>query len=107
MDLDSLSSVAGQSLINGSNLNLQVIYKSAMLSSAHFRYMAEDWTAGQSCLNSEQDDVQMRQAFERYDTISHFITNLIYAKYSCAQCKPIKSHFMKQNAKFQEGILQC
>ena len=65
MDLDSLSSVAGQPLINGSNLNLQVIYKSALLSSAHFRYMAEDWTAGQSCLNSEQDDVKMRQAFER------------------------------------------
>jgi len=63
MDLDSLSSVAGQPLINGSNLNIQIIYKSALLSSAHFRYMAEDWTAGQSCLTTEQD-VEMRQAFE-------------------------------------------
>ena len=65
MDLDSLSSVAGQPLINGSNLNIQIIYKSALLSSAHFRYMAEDWAAGQSCLNTDQDDVKMQQAFER------------------------------------------
>ena len=65
MDLDILSSVAGQPLINGSNLNIQIIYKSALLSSAHFRYMAEDWTAGQSCLTTEQDE-EMRQAFERW-----------------------------------------
>lgn len=64
MDLDSLSSVARQPLINGSSLNLQIIYKSALLSSAHFRYMSEDWAAGQSCLNTEQDDLKMRQAFE-------------------------------------------
>ena len=64
MDLDSLSSVAGQPLINGSNLNLQIIYKSALLSSAHFRYMAEDWNSGESCLDPEQD-LKMRQAFER------------------------------------------
>jgi len=63
MDLDSLSSVAGQPLINGSNLNLQIIYKSALLSSAHFRYMAEDWTSGETCLETEQD-LKMRQAFE-------------------------------------------
>ena len=66
MDLESLSSVVGQPLINGSNLNLNVIYKSALLSSAHFRYMAEDWKEGNSCLNSHEDDTEMRQAFERY-----------------------------------------
>ena len=66
MDLESLSSVVGQPLINGSNLDLNVIYKSALLSSAHFRYMAEDWKEGNSCLNSHEDDREMRQAFERY-----------------------------------------
>ena len=66
MDLDSLSSVAGQSLINGSNLNLKMIYKSALLSSAHFRYMAEDWSLGESCLDTEQN-LKMHQAFERYN----------------------------------------
>ena len=66
MDLESLSSVVGQPLINGSNLDLNVIYKSALLSSAHFRYMAEDWKEGNSCLNSHEDDTEMRQAFERY-----------------------------------------
>ena len=66
MDLESLSSVVGQPLINGSNLDLNVIYKSALLSSAHFRYMAEDWKEGNSCLNSHEDDTEMHQAFERY-----------------------------------------
>ena len=66
MDLESLSSIVGQPLINGSNLDLNVIYKSALLSSAHFRYMAEDWKEGNSCLNSHEDDTEMRQAFERY-----------------------------------------
>lgn len=65
MDLESLSSVVGQPLINGSNLDLNVIYKSALLSSAHFRYMAEDWKEGNSCLNSHEDDTELRQAFER------------------------------------------
>ena len=74
MDLESLSSVVGQPLINGSNLDLNVIYKSALLSSAHFRYMAEDWKEGNSCLNSHEDDTEMRQAFERY--VHSFFMNL-------------------------------
>ena len=65
MDLDSLSSIARQPLINGSNLNLPIIYKSALISSIHFRYMAEDWIFGESCIN-EENNLKLSQAFQRY-----------------------------------------
>ena len=76
MDLESLSFLSGHPLINSSNFDLNVIYKSALLSSAHFRYMAEDWKEGNSCLNSHEDDTEMRQAFERY-VLSFFMSRSV------------------------------
>ena len=48
-----------------SQLDLDTIYKSAMLLSAHLHYMAEDWALGRPCLASQAEDKKLQNTFDR------------------------------------------
>ena len=47
------------------NIDLEHAYKAAILFSAHFRYMAEDWSLGRTCLDADLN-MQMNEAYERF-----------------------------------------
>ena len=67
MDLNSLSLTANKSLVdeNTGDIDVEYVYRASILFSAHFRYMAEDWSIGRSCLNDNLN-MKMKEAFERY-----------------------------------------
>ena len=66
-DLKSLSLSDNKTLINETtgNIDLEHAYKAAILFSAHFRYMAEDWSLGRTCLDADLN-MQMNEAYERF-----------------------------------------
>ena len=66
MDLKSLSISANKTLINETtgDIDLEHAYKAAILFSAHFRHMAEDWSLGKTCLDADLN-LRMNEAYER------------------------------------------
>ena len=66
-DLKSLSLSDNKTLINETtgNIDLEHAYKAAILFSAHFRYMAEDWSIGRTCLDADLN-MRMNEAYERF-----------------------------------------
>ena len=61
LNLHSLSAMEEQSTEISS---MEVIFKKAMLISAHFKYMAEDWRNGRECNGASRSN--LTKAFERY-----------------------------------------
>ena len=55
MELPSFFTQGATSISNGTHLDLDVVYQHALLLSAHFRYMKEDWHSGQNCLDGGRD----------------------------------------------------
>ena len=53
------------------NSSMEVIFKRALLMSAHFKYMAEDWRNGREC-SSDDAKRNLIQAFDRYSSFSLF-----------------------------------
>ena len=74
-DLKSLSLSDNKTLINETtgNIDLEHAYKAAILFSAHFRYMAEDWSLGRTCLDADLN-MQMNEAYERF-VLCHKVSN--------------------------------
>ena len=65
-DLHSLNFTENKPIVNETtgDLDLDFIYKAAILFSAHFRYMAEDWLSGRSCLDPDLNQ-KMTEAYQR------------------------------------------
>ena len=65
-DLHSLNFTENKPIVNETTgeLDLDFIYKAAILFSAHFRYMAEDWLSGRSCLDPDLNQ-KMTEAYQR------------------------------------------
>ena len=61
LNLHSLSAMEEQSTEISS---MEGIFKKAMLISAHFKYMAEDWRNGRECNGASRSN--LTKAFERY-----------------------------------------
>ena len=65
-DLHSLNFTENKPIVNETtgDLDLDFIYKAAILFSAHFRYMAEDWLSGRSCLDPDLNQ-KITEAYQR------------------------------------------
>ena len=54
---------------------MEVIFKRALLMSAHFKYMAEDWRNGREC-SSDDAKRNLIQAFDRYSLFILYLASL-------------------------------